>query len=106
MKNFNRMKKFQICSCCILNTTVTDIWFDENGECKYCKIHDEMEKLYPLGADLDEELQCLIKKIKSDGKNKKYDCIVRVSGGRDSTYTLLTAKKLGLRPLAVTFDNG
>lgn len=44
-------------------------------------------------------------KVKSDGK-KKYDCIVGVSGGVDSSYALLKAKELGLRPLAVHMDNG
>jgi len=96
----------KICSRCILDTTVKDIWFNESGECKYCKIHDEMEKDHPLGPGLEKKLQKIIAKIKKRGKNKKYDCIVGVSGGRDSSYTLLTAVKLGLRPLAVTFDNG
>lgn len=98
--------KNTICSRCILDTTVADIWFDKLGECKYCKIHDELEKLHPLGPGLEEELKQMVQKIKDAGKNKKYDCIVGVSGGRDSTYTLLVAKKLGLKPLAVHFDNG
>jgi len=99
-------ENMKICSRCILDTTVADIWFDEAGECKYCKIHDQLEKAHPLTAGLDNELSKIIQKIKNTGKNKKYDCIVGVSGGRDSTYTLLTAVKLGLRPLAVHFDNG
>ncbi|MGE0090016.1 MAG: N-acetyl sugar amidotransferase [Bacteroidales bacterium] len=93
------------CSLCVLDSTVKDIWFDEKGQCKYCKIHDEMEKLHPL-ENAEAERNTIIKKIKKSGKNKKYDCIVGVSGGRDSTYTLLTAIRLGLRPLAVHFDNG
>lgn len=97
---------FVICSRCILDTSVHDIKFDNNGECKYCLIHDEMEIRHPLGPNLKIELQALISKIKLQGKNKKYDCIVGVSGGRDSSFTLLTAVKLGLRPLAVHFDNG
>ena len=100
------MDKLKICNRCVLDTTVSDIWFDKSGECKYCKIHDEMEKSHSLCPDLEKKFKSLIKKIKRDGKNKKYDCIVGVSGGRDSSYTLLTAVKLGLRPLAVTFDNG
>lgn len=47
-----------------------------------------------------------VAQIKRVGKGKKYDCIAGVSGGRDSTYTLYTAVKHGLRPLAVHFDNG
>jgi N-acetyl sugar amidotransferase len=95
-----------ICTRCILDTTVKDIWFDDKGECKYCKIHDELEKAHPLGPGLEKEMEKMVEEIKASGKGKKYDCIAGVSGGRDSTYTLLMAKKLGLRPLAVHFDNG
>jgi len=95
-----------ICNRCILDTTAEDIWFDANGVCKYCYIHDEMEKRHPLDSNMQNKLNTLLKKIKKSGRHKKYDCIVGVSGGRDSTYTLLTAVKLGLRPLAVHFDNG
>lgn len=100
------MNNVRCCSRCILDTTVTDIWFDDKGVCKYCYIHDEMDKTHPLGKKGEELLENKIRAIKEDGKGKKYDCIVGVSGGRDSTYTLLTAVKLGLRPLAVHFDNG
>ena len=100
------MKKNKLCKRCILDTTVNDIWFDNQEECKYCKIHDELEKLHPLGPGLEKELNEMVLKIKKAGSNKQYDCIVGVSGGRDSTYTLLVAKKLGLKPLAVHFDNG
>jgi tRNA(Ile)-lysidine synthase TilS/MesJ len=65
-----------------------------------------MEKKHPLGKEGQEKLELIIQKIRQKGKNKKYDCVVGVSGGRDSTYTLLTAIKYGLRPLAVHFDNG
>jgi len=94
------------CSRCILDTTAKDIWFDENGQCKYCKIHDEMEKIYPLGEQGNKRLKKVIDTIKMDGEGKEYDCIVGVSGGRDSSYTLLKAVKYGLRPLAVHFDCG
>tara|TARA_B100001939_G_scaffold347629_1_gene369851 strand:- start:869 stop:1906 length:1038 start_codon:yes stop_codon:yes gene_type:complete len=65
-----------------------------------------MEKKYPLGKECKQKLDKIVQKIKVKGKNKKYDCIVGVSGGRDSTYTLYNAVKLGLKPLAVHFDNG
>ncbi|HRG36967.1 MAG TPA: 7-cyano-7-deazaguanine synthase, partial [Bacteroidia bacterium] len=96
----------KICTRCILDTTVADIWFDDKGECKYCKINDEMEKDHPLGPESDLKLKAIIEQIKKDGKGLQYDCIAGTSGGRDSTYTLLKAIELGLRPLAVHFDNG
>lgn len=89
-----------------MDDTVQGITFDENGECTFCKIHDELEKKYELNENSKNKLSTIIEKIKSEGKNKKYDCIVGVSGGRDSSYTLYKAVKLGLKPLAVHFDNG
>ncbi len=102
----NTEMKGQVCTRCVLDDTVGDIWFDEEGECKYCKIHDEMEKTHPLGDEAKKALDIILSKIRAKGKNKKYDCIAGISGGRDSTYTLLKAKELGLKPLAVHFDNG
>jgi N-acetyl sugar amidotransferase len=100
------MPEKKICNRCILDDTIHDIWFDDRGECKYCYIHDEMEKAHQPGIKLKEEFERKINQIKLNGRAKKYDCIAGVSGGRDSTYTLLTAVRLGLRPLAVHFDNG
>ena len=65
-----------------------------------------MDRLYPLGEVGKARLEVLINKIKKAGKKNRYDCIVGVSGGTDSTYTLYLAKQFGLRPLAVHFDNG
>lgn len=96
----------KICNKCILDTSVPDIRFDDNGECNYCKIHDEFEKKYPLNELGQQKIYEMIEKIKLRGKNKQYDCVVGLSGGTDSTYCLYLAKKWGLRPLAVHFDNG
>ena len=94
------------CKTCVLDNTVKDIWYDAEGRCKYCLIHDELELKHPLGAAGQVNLEKAVAKIKNAGKGKDFDCIVGVSGGRDSSYTLLTAVRLGLRPLAVHFDNG
>lgn len=99
-------KANKICTRCVMDDTVKGITFDEKGECTFCKIHDELEKKFPLNNEAPQRLQSLVEKIKQDGRGKKYDCILGVSGGRDSTYTLYNAVKLGLRPLAVHFDNG
>jgi hypothetical protein len=45
--------------------------------------------------------------IKKDGKNRKYDCLIGISGGVDSTFLAWVAKKeWGLNPLLIHFDNG
>lgn len=97
---------YQICSRCVLDTTVADIRFDEKGECHYCHIHDALGKEFPLTSDGQKKFLAIINEIKQKGRNKKYDIIVGVSGGRDSTFALLKTVELGLRPLAVHLDNG
>jgi len=52
------------------------------------------------------KLQMIIEEIKLAGRKQKYDCILGVSGGVDSTYLALKAKELGLNVLCVHFDNG
>jgi N-acetyl sugar amidotransferase len=99
-------KEIQTCTRCTFDSTIEDIWFDDKGVCKYCLIYDEQEKKHPLGQEGARILDETIEKIKKIGKGKRYDCIVGISGGRDSTYILHKAVELGLRPLAVHFDNG
>src|ERR1035437_1114919 len=94
----------KICTRCILDSGIQDIWFDEKGECKYCYIHDEMEKTHQPGIKLNKEFQKKIRKIRHEGSSKKYDCIAGVSGGLASLYLLLQAVRLVFRPLAVHFD--
>jgi len=53
----------------------------------------------------DAKLAGIVEQIKRDGKGKKYDCVVGVSGGTDSSFMLYKAIEWGLRPLAVHYDN-
>jgi len=96
----------KICSRCLYDENTPSISFDSNGMCNYCKIHDESVEIFPTGDAGQKILLNIVEEIKDKGKNKAYDCIVGVSGGVDSTFTLLNTVKLGLRPLAVQFDNG
>lgn len=100
------LKNYKICNKCVCDTTIPGILFDINGICNFCEIHEQMERQYPLGKTGKERLEVIIQKIKNKGENKEYDCIVGVSGGTDSSYLLYTAVNLGLRPLAVHYDNG
>lgn len=96
----------KICSKCIYDETVPKISFDNNGVCNYCKMIDEIDSVYHAGTDLAEaEFDKICQQIKKEGKGKKYDCVVGVSGGTDSSYMLYLAVKKGLRPLAVHYDN-
>jgi N-acetyl sugar amidotransferase len=98
---------YKICVRCIHDTTVAGIEFDDKGECNFCKVHDELCKQYRNDAVGSEILARKLEKVKRKGKNKKYDCVIGVSGGRDSTYLLFKAvKEWNLRPLAVHFNDG
>lgn len=102
----NKKNPKRVCTRCIYDTSIPEITFDEKGVCSYCLLTDEMEKEYPTGKAGWQKLQALVAEIKKAGKGKKYDCAIGVSGGCDSSYLLHLAKKeLGLRPLAVHFDN-
>ncbi|WP_421941595.1 N-acetyl sugar amidotransferase [Pedobacter sp.] len=97
---------FQICSRCIYDSRVPNISFDEEGVCNYCHQVTGLEETFKTGTPEGEaELQKIFAQIKEESKNKKYDCIVGVSGGTDSSYLLIKALEWGLRPLAVHYDN-
>jgi N-acetyl sugar amidotransferase len=96
----------QMCTIGLWDDSIPGIKFDENGISNYAKMFLKFIELYPRGEKGSAEWEEWIKRIKKDGKNKKYDCIVGVSGGTDSCYLLHLAKKYELRPLAVNLDNG
>jgi N-acetyl sugar amidotransferase len=96
----------QICSRCIYDSSTPKISFNAEGVCNYCIMSDNLEQQYQTGKpEGDRELQRIIGQIKKAGKNKKYDCIVGVSGGTDSSFMLAKAIEWGLRPLAAHYDN-
>ncbi len=94
------------CKKCIYNEDVPNISFDNRGVCNYCLQISELKERYKTGTNEGNILiKNIIKKIKQDGNNLKYDCVIGVSGGTDSSYLLHWAKENGLRPLAVHYDN-
>tara|TARA_R100000900_G_scaffold98598_1_gene76272 strand:- start:785 stop:1918 length:1134 start_codon:yes stop_codon:yes gene_type:complete len=95
----------KICNNCIYDETIPYIKFNNDGVCNYCERDVELDKEYPVGEEGGRILNDVINQMKKDGKRKKYDVIVGVSGGCDSSYLLHLAVKCGLRPLAVHFDN-
>ena len=96
----------KICTRCIYDSRVPYITFDENGVCNYCHQLDKLKSDYKTGTkEGEEEFKKIVEQIKKDGIGKKYDCVIGVSGGTDSSYMLYLAKKMGLRPLAVHYDN-
>ena len=90
-----------------MDTTDPSIVFDENGVCSHCHHYvrrAETELFDP--AVSKKKLERLAAQIKRDGEGRKYDCIIGVSGGVDSTMVAYLVHQMGLRPLAVHLDNG
>lgn len=92
-------KPYQICTKCIMDTTDPDIRFDDEGVCSHCHHYESIIqgesylKKREAGA-----LDRLVAEIKGKGARKKYDCIIGVSGGVDSTLCCLCREKV--RPAA------
>ena len=95
-----------ICSRCIYDDRIANISFDEVGVCNYCNQVEKLIDEFGTGSVKGERLlEQIISEMKHEGRHKKYDCIIGVSGGTDSSYLLIKAKEWGLRPLAVHYDN-
>ena len=77
-------KEYRICSRGVWDSTVPGITFDENGVSNYAKMFDRLCEVYPRGEKGKKYWENIVDRIKEKGKNKKYDCIIGVSGGTDS----------------------
>jgi len=104
----NQNITYKRCVKCISDSTCPGIKFDQFGVCNFCYLHDKWTKIYPNDEKGQIAVNKIIEKIKrKKNKGSKYDCVIGVSGGRDSTYLLyLAVKKYGLNPLAVHFNDG
>jgi N-acetyl sugar amidotransferase len=91
-----------------MDDTASEISFNDKGICNYCsEFKERLLKFIPADPELiSEKRKELLLKIKKSSRGKKYGCIVGVSGGADSSWSLYQAVKEGLNPLAVHMDNG
>lgn len=101
-------REYQCCTRTVMdNIADPDITFDENGVCNYYYEYQQAaaNDLLPP-AQAEARLKKLVAEIKKQGEGKRYDCLIGLSGGVDSTYVAYLVTQLGLRPLAVHLDNG
>lgn len=102
------MDDFKRCTRCVMdNSSDPTITFDREGHCNYCtEALLQKDKVYFPGEEGQKKLQALLGKIKSEGVGKKYDCIMGLSGGLDSSYLAYLGYQWGLRILGVHIDDG
>ncbi len=86
------------CTRCVMPSTKPDLHLDEEGVCNACRAYENRREV-----DWNKrrsELLEILDRYRQDGKN--WDCIVPVSGGKDSTYQVVRMLQFGLNPLCVT----
>ena len=98
----------KICSNCVMDTTDSNIVFDNNGICDHCNdFYNNIKPLWHTDHRGKKLINSIISKIKSSGKDKEFDSIIGMSGGADSSYLLhILVKDYGLRPLVFHVDGG
>lgn len=96
------------CTKCVMdNIEYPQIKFDVNGVCDICKINESnLDKMHHSINKGEEKIENLLQRIKSNGRNGNYDCLIGVSGGIDSTYLAWLCKNWGLNPLVIHVDGG
>jgi N-acetyl sugar amidotransferase len=97
---------YRVCSRCVMDTSDPDITFDDDGVCNHCHTHQQVITRLGSQEHRAAELAAIVSNVKRKGAGLRYDCIIGISGGVDSTYVAWLVKQLGLRPLAVHVDNG
>lgn len=102
------MRDYQICTRTVMDTTDPRITFNEKGESDYCQNFDtQIKPNWHTDERGAAELEKISEKIREEGKDKDFDCIIGLSGGLDSSYAAYIAKeKMGLRPLLFHVDAG
>lgn len=100
-------RPYQICARCVMDTSDPEIVFHDDGSCNHCEqYYTRIAAELPTATQRESQLERIVTRIREEGRGKDYDCIAGVSGGVDSTVVLSRLKDLGLRTLAVHFDNG
>ena len=102
------VRPYKICLHCIMDTTDTNIVFNERGWCDYCNnFESTVLPNWHTDGQGERALKLLADRIREEGKGKDFDCIIGLSGGLDSSYVAYVVKeKMGLRPLLFHVDAG
>jgi asparagine synthetase B (glutamine-hydrolysing) len=93
-------KEYRICNRCVMDSSDPDIQFDDNGFCNHCS--NALKRINHLYSDKNrnkDKLDEIVKKVKSEGLGNKYDCLIGLSGGVDSSsLAYVLVKQFGRDP--------
>lgn len=90
-----------------MDTSDPEIKFDENGVCNHCHQFEEISSSRWLpNEEGARRWRAALLKIKTEGQDRKHDCILGLSGGVDSSFLALKVQEWGLRPLVMHVDAG
>jgi len=91
-----------------MDASVPDLRLDADGVCHLCHVQDRQRRQHEATQTRSGGggIERLVETIRAAGRGRAFDCVVPLSGGGDSSWTLVQAVRLGLRPVAYHFDNG
>lgn len=99
--------KYQECVNCVMDTSDPEIAFNGQGVCSYCmNFESEVGQNWFPNETGKQKLSAIFERVREEGRDKEYDCIIGLSGGVDSSYVALVLKEYNLRPLVVHVDVG
>ena len=99
----NQIPGIKYCIRCCFPETVEGIVFDDMGICRSCQSSEQ--KIHINWKDKEIELRRILNQAKKNSGNN-YDCIIPISGGKDSTFQLYVLTQIyKMNPLAVTFNH-
>jgi hypothetical protein len=99
------VSELRYCERCGIASNVPGATFDDAGVCNLCRAFDSYVDKAQSYFKSPEELQLLVTEMQANRKGP-YDCIVLLSGGKDSSFMLCKLCAMGVKPLAFTLDNG
>ena len=89
--------EFKLCKKCLLPNTKPDLLFNDEGVCSACYRYENRKKI-----DWENRKEQFQELLRSLNRSESWDCVIPVSGGKDSTYQALLAREYGLKPLLVS----
>ena len=93
------MEHIRYCKKCVMPETKPDLHIDDQGVCNACRFYEQRPEIDWIGRE--EEFKKILDKYRSTDSSK-HDCIIPVSGGKDSTYQTIKMLEYGMNPLCVT----